>query len=101
MRAGSSRPGWSASPATDRPPLLIGAPTDTDLQIASRAGDNFGMATPSYLRLTKSETRDLADREYRARLLGKTEEWHLGTSAFFTAFVVITALLATLALLLR
>jgi hypothetical protein len=59
------------------------------------------MATPSYLRLTKSETRDLADREYRARLLGRPEEWHLGTSTFFVAFVVIAALLATLALVLR
>jgi hypothetical protein len=59
------------------------------------------MATPSYLRLTKSETRDLADREYRARPLGRPVEWHMGTSTFFTAFVVIAALLATLALVLR
>jgi len=59
------------------------------------------MASPSYLRLTKSETRDLADREYRARLLGRPEEWHMSNSTFFTAFVVIAALLATLALVLR
>lgn len=72
-----------------------------DLQVAPLAGDNFGMATPSYLRLTKSETRDLADREYRDKPVVREEEWHLGTSTFFTAFVVIAALLATLALVLR
>jgi hypothetical protein len=71
------------------------------LRVALRAGDNCGMATPSYLRVTKSETRDLADREYRRGLVGRTEEWHLGTSTFFTAFVVIAALLATLGLVLR
>lgn len=71
------------------------------LQIAAGSGHNFGMPTPSYLRLTKSETRDLADREYRGRLLGKPEEWHMNNSTFFTAFVVIAALLAALALVLR
>ncbi len=57
----------------------------------------------SYLRLTKSETRELADREHRARSLrlGQPEEWQLSNSAFFTAFVVIAALLAVFALVLR
>jgi hypothetical protein len=59
------------------------------------------MAKASYLRLTKSETRDLADREYRARSLGRSEEWHMSNGAFFTAFVVIAALVALLALVLR
>jgi hypothetical protein len=59
------------------------------------------MPNASYLRLTKSETRDLADREYRARLLGRTEEWNMSNGAFFTAFVVIAAMIALLALVLR
>ena len=71
------------------------------MRIAPGSGHNFGMPTPSYLRLTKSETRDLADREYRGRLLGTTEEWHMNNSTFFTAFVVIAALLAAAALVLR
>ncbi len=71
------------------------------LRISRGSGHNFGMASPSYLRLTKSETRDLADREYRGRLLGKPEEWHMSNSTFFTAFVAIAALLAALALVLR
>ncbi len=59
------------------------------------------MASPSYLRLTKSETRDLADREYRARRLGKPEEWQMSDSTFFTAFVVIAALIALVAIVAR
>ncbi len=58
------------------------------------------MASASYLRLTKSETRELADREYRARF-AQREEWQMSNSAFFTAFVVLAALVAVLALMLR
>jgi hypothetical protein len=65
------------------------------------------MANASYLRLTKSETRDLADREYRNRLLGRfhrssdtTDEWRMSNTTFFVAFVVIAALLTILALVL-
>ncbi len=54
----------------------------------------------SYLRLTKSETRELADREYRARF-AQPEPWRMSNGAFFTAFVVIAAMLALLALVLR
>lgn len=54
----------------------------------------------SYLRLTKSETRELADREYRSRF-GQPVEWQMSNGTFFKAFVVIAALLAVLALVLR
>jgi hypothetical protein len=54
----------------------------------------------SYLRLTKSETREIADREYRSRF-GQPVEWHLSNGAFFTAFVVIAAVLTVVALVLR
>ena len=59
------------------------------------------MASASYLRVTKSETRDLADREHRARTFGKPEAWQMSNSTFFTAFVVIAALVALLALVMR
>lgn len=58
------------------------------------------MANGSYLRLTKSETRELADREYRDHVR-KPDEWNMSNHAFFAAFVAIAALLALLALLLR
>ncbi len=54
----------------------------------------------SYLRLTKSETRELADREARSRF-GEPVEWHMSNGTFFGAFVVIAAILAVLALVLR
>jgi hypothetical protein len=54
----------------------------------------------SYLRLTKSETRELADREYRSHL-GQPVEWRMSNGAFFTAFVVVAAVLTVLALVLR
>jgi hypothetical protein len=58
----------------------------------------------SYLRLTKSETRELAEREYRARSamrLGEPQDWHMSNGTFFTAFVVIAAVLAVFALVVR
>jgi hypothetical protein len=72
-------------------------------EVAAAAGprNDFFMANASYLRVTKSETRDLADRAYRARQLGEPEEWQMSGSAFLTAFVVIAALVALLALVLR
>jgi hypothetical protein len=71
-----------------------------NLRIAVGSRHNFFMASSSYLRLTKSETRELADREYRSRF-GKPEEWHMSNGSFFTAFVVIAALVAVFALVLR
>lgn len=61
--------------------------------------------TVSRLRVAKSETRDLAERD-RARLARYTvsnepAEWGMSNATFFTAFVVIVALLAVLALVLR
>lgn len=61
--------------------------------------------TVSSLRVAKSETRDLAERD-RARLarqlsLGEPSEWHMSNATFFTAFVAIVAFLAVLALILR
>jgi hypothetical protein len=65
------------------------------------ARHNSRMPSASYLRLTKSETRDLADRAFRGKVLGRSEEWHMSNGTFFTAFVVIAALIAVLALVLR
>jgi hypothetical protein len=59
------------------------------------------VSNASYLRLTKSETRDLADREYRRRVLRTTDDWQMSNSAFFVAFVAIAAVVALLALVLR
>jgi hypothetical protein len=50
------------------------------------------------LRVPKSETRELADQEIAKR--AETEAWHMSTSTFFIAFVVIAGLLAGVALLL-
>ena len=58
------------------------------------------MASASYLRVTKSETRDLADHEYHTRQLGHAEGWTMSNNAFFVAFVVIAAVLTVLALVL-
>ncbi|MBL0219350.1 MAG: hypothetical protein IPQ07_36460 [Myxococcales bacterium] len=58
----------------------------------------------SHLHLAKSETRDLAERDYRAMSswrLGEPTEWKLGNGTFFTAFIVICAALAVIALLTR
>ena len=58
----------------------------------------------SYLRLTKSETRELADREYHATpglRLGGPADWRMSNGTFFTAFVMIAAILALFALVLR
>lgn len=60
--------------------------------------------TVSRLRVAKSETRDLAERDrvQIARLqLGDPTEWQMSNSTFFTAFVAIVGLLAALALILR
>jgi len=59
------------------------------------------MANASYLRVTKSETREMADREYQDRFVHKADEWQMSNHAFFAAFVVIAALLTVLALFLR
>jgi hypothetical protein len=58
--------------------------------------------TVSRLRVAKSETRDMAERDrVQLGLLHEPTEWHMSNAKFFTAFVVILALLATLALVLR
>jgi hypothetical protein len=72
-----------------------------DLPNVVTSGHNIFMANASYLRVTKSETRDLADREYRARVLGRSEEWSMSNGAFFAAFVAIAGVIALLALVLR
>jgi hypothetical protein len=53
------------------------------------------------LRLPKSETRDLADRELAAMRRAEPEAWRMSNSTFFSAFVAITAALAIAALVLR
>jgi hypothetical protein len=60
------------------------------------------MANASYLRVTKSETRDLADRAHRGLVAGHSEDWERPTTGrFFAAFVVIAALVTAFALVLR
>jgi hypothetical protein len=53
------------------------------------------------LRLTSSETRDLADRAIAESRLAETDTWPMNDTAFFAAFVVLAAALAIAALVLR
>jgi hypothetical protein len=57
----------------------------------------------SYLRLTKSESRVIAEHELRnaGTSYGGLTEWRMSNGVFFTAFVVIAALVTLLALILR
>jgi hypothetical protein len=60
----------------------------------------------SSLRVAKTETRDLADRERvwgrdSQRQLGDTCEWRMTNATFFAAFVVIAAVIAIFALVMR
>ena len=59
--------------------------------------------TVTSLRFSKSETRDLAERDFAGRSgrFGEPTDWHMSNSTFFTAFVAIAALLAVLAIILR
>jgi hypothetical protein len=60
--------------------------------------------TVSRLRVVKSETRELAERDranLRRRMLGEPTDWQLGNRSFFAGFVVILAILAVLALVVR
>jgi hypothetical protein len=63
------------------------------------------MPSPSYLRVTKSETRDLAEHEVRTRRASQSDTsadpQAMSNGRFFAAFVVIVGLLAVLALALR
>lgn len=72
-----------------------------DLRIGRTSRHNIFVSNASYLRLTKSETRDLADREYRARMLKTADDWQMSNGTFFTAFVVVAAIVTLLALILR
>lgn len=59
--------------------------------------------TVSRLRVVRSETRDLAerDRAHVRRLLGEPTDWQMGNRSFFAAFVGILAVLTVLALVVR
>lgn len=59
--------------------------------------------TVSRLRVAKSETRDLAERDRVAimRAINQPTDWKMSNATFFSAFVVIAAFLAALALILR
>ena len=60
--------------------------------------------TVSRLRVAKSETRDLAERDrlaVRRLTLGEPSDWQMSNAAFFGAFVAIAGVLAVLALVLR
>jgi hypothetical protein len=52
------------------------------------------------LRVAKTETRDMAEHDRIVRSL-QTSDWHMSNATFFIAFVVIAALLAIVALLVR
>jgi hypothetical protein len=56
--------------------------------------------TVSRTRVGKTETRDMADRDRVVRYVDNLD-WKMSNATFFTAFVVIAAVLAGLALLLR
>jgi hypothetical protein len=60
--------------------------------------------TVSRFQMMKSETRDLADLDRLSSSglgLGDPTEWEMSNQTFFKVFVVITALLAVTALILR
>lgn len=59
--------------------------------------------TVSRLRVAKSETRELAERDRAEirRRLGEPSEWHENNSWFFAGLVAILGVLAVLALALR
>ncbi len=59
--------------------------------------------TITRLRFTKSETRELSDRDQLATLgsrFGEPIDWHMGDRTFIVALVAIAAALAMLALIL-
>ncbi len=65
--------------------------------------DNFSMSV-SHLHLNKSETRELAEKDYRhlcSSRLGEPTDWKMNNNLFFIGFVSIAALLAVLALVVR
>lgn len=58
----------------------------------------------SRLSLAKSETRELAEKDYRhlyASRLGEPTDWKMNDNAFFIGFVAIVAVLTVIALVLR
>jgi hypothetical protein len=57
--------------------------------------------TVTHMRFEKSQTRDLAERSRVALRFGEVPAWHTSNATFFTAFVVIAAMLAVFALALR
>jgi hypothetical protein len=59
--------------------------------------------TVSRLRVAKSETRDLAERDRvdLMRALNQPTDWKMSNATFFTVFVLIAAILAAIALILR
>jgi hypothetical protein len=57
--------------------------------------------TVSRLRVAKSETRDMAERDRVVLRYAQSSEWQMSNATFFTAFVAIAAVLTILALLVR
>lgn len=59
--------------------------------------------TVTALRVHKSETRQLGEQDLGASgsRLGEPVDWHMSNGTFFTAFVVIAAVLAAAALYAR
>ena len=62
--------------------------------------DKLPRMTVSRLRVGKTETREMADRDRVVRYL-EPSDWQMSNATFFTAFVAIAAGLAALALILR
>ena len=57
--------------------------------------------TVSRLRINKSETRDMAERDRVWRRVDEPTEWNVSNRSFFAAFVVIAAVLAVIALVMH
>lgn len=57
--------------------------------------------TVTRLRFAKTETRDFADRHQLSTAFDEDIRWNMSNRSFFTAFVVIAAVLAVIALVLR
>lgn len=53
------------------------------------------------LKVPKSETREIVERQLAALRLAEPEAWRMSNSTFFVAFVAICALIAAAAMLLH
>jgi hypothetical protein len=79
----------------------MATPRSQDVAQSSSRTQNIFM-TVSRLRVSKSETRDLADRERAVKFrMGEPSEWETDGGNLFTVFVSIAAVAALIFLLVR